>query len=85
MSLQRRIGYYELWSVDRLCDSFEPESIKAGALTHINIAFALIDLNFHITDTNRDLVARVSNLKRIHPALRVNIAIGNWKLGFRGL
>lgn len=76
MALSRRIAYYETWAVTRNCDAFEPESIRAGALTHINIAFAEVDSNFKITDTNGDIVARVSSLKRVNPGLRVNIAIG---------
>ena len=75
-TLSRKIAYYEIWAADRKCDKFPPESIQAGALTHINIAFAVIDSGFRITDTNGDIVARVSSLKRSNPGLRVNIAIG---------
>lgn len=76
MDLPRRIGYFELWSQNRPCDKFNPEQIAAGALTHVNIAFAGIDEKFSITDTDGGMVARVAHLKKRYVGLRVNIAIG---------
>ena len=76
MDLPRRIGYFELWSQNRPCDKFNPEQIAAGALTHINIAFAGIDDKFSITDTDGGMVARIAHLKKRYVGLRVNIAIG---------
>lgn len=57
----------------------EPETIAAGALTHINLAFQLIDDHLKITDTQGDIVARVSRLKKIYPALRVMVAVGTFE------
>lgn len=79
MDLPRRIGYFELWSQNRPCDKFNPEQIAAGALTHINIAFAGIDDKFSITDTDGGMVARIAHLKKRYVGLRVNIAIGIYK------
>lgn len=76
MDLPRRIGYFELWSQNRPCDKFNPEQIAAGALTHVNIAFAGIDDKFSITDTDGGMIARIAHLKKRYVGLRVNIAIG---------
>lgn len=57
----------------------EPETIAAGALTHINLAFQLIGNDFKITDTQGDIVARISRLKRIYPALGVMVAVGKFE------
>ncbi|KZF20522.1 glycoside hydrolase family 18 protein [Xylona heveae TC161] len=78
LDYKRRIAYYELWSATRNCDAFAPENIAAGALTHINIAFATLDEDFKIIDTLGDLVARVSRLKKRYAGLRASIAIGGW-------
>ena len=78
MDLPRRIGYFELWAKDRSCDQFPPELIAGGVLTHINIAFALLNDDGTITDTDGDQVAAISRLKRRYNGLRVNIAIGGW-------
>ncbi len=56
----------------------EPETIPAGPLTHINLAFQLIGVDFKITDTKGDIVARVSRLKKIYPGLRVMVAVGTF-------
>lgn len=56
----------------------EPETIPAGPLTHINLAFQLIGNDFKITDTKGDIVARVSRLKKIYPGLRVMVAVGTF-------
>ncbi|ETS82826.1 hypothetical protein PFICI_04702 [Pestalotiopsis fici W106-1] len=77
-TLQRVVAYYELFGIDRACDTMMPESIPAGALTHINLAFIEFDENFELVDTGGDIVARVSKLKMTYPGLRVNVAIGGW-------
>jgi GH18 family chitinase len=56
----------------------QPESIPAGALTHINLAFIEFDETFSLVDIQGDIVARVSRLKMTYPGLRVNVAIGGW-------
>ncbi|KAL4745602.1 glycoside hydrolase superfamily [Aspergillus terricola var. indicus] len=65
-SLERVIAYYELFQFSRPCDTMQPESIPAGALTHINLAFY------------GDIVSRVSRLKTTYAGLRVNVVIGGW-------
>ncbi|KAH8889137.1 hypothetical protein GQ53DRAFT_653194, partial [Thozetella sp. PMI_491] len=76
--LQRKIAYYELFGIDRPCDTMMPEAIPAGALTHINLAFINFDSTFNLQDVGGDIVARVSKLKLTYPGLRVNIAVGGW-------
>lgn len=56
----------------------EPESIPAGALTHINLAFIEFDDTWNLVDVTGDIVARVSRLKMTYPGLRVNVAVGGW-------
>jgi GH18 family chitinase len=77
--LTRRIAYYELFGVDRACDTMQPEAIPAGALTHINLAFINFDENYELVDTGGDIVARVSKLKLTYPGLRVMVAVGGWE------
>ena len=76
--LQRKIAYYELFGIDRPCDTMQPEAIPAGALTHINLAFIQFDDTYNLVDVGGDLVARVSKLKLTYPGLRVNVAVGGW-------
>lgn len=76
MSLDVRVGYYSLSGATRDCDAALPENIAAGALTHINLAFAGISEDFEITDDDGPIVARVSRLKKKHAGLRISIAIG---------
>jgi chitinase len=78
MDLPRRIGYFELWAQSRPCDKFLPEQIAAGALTHINIAFASISPEFDIEDKDSSLIARITHLKKRYIGLRVNIAVGRY-------
>jgi len=80
--LQRVIGYYAGWSIDRTCGDWLPEDIPKGVYTHINYAFASIDpttfevVPASIADT--DLYPRVTSLKQYQPDLKVYIAIGGW-------
>lgn len=79
MNLRRRVGYFEMFHLDqRKCDRFLPEHIAGGALTHVNLAFALISKDFKITGNHPDIVARGAHLKDRFTGLRVNIAIGGW-------
>ncbi|KAF1992251.1 glycoside hydrolase family 18 protein [Aulographum hederae CBS 113979] len=78
MHLSRRVAYYELMALYRTCNQMAPEQIPAGALTHVNLAFQTMGSDYKITDVSGDIVARVSRLKKLHPHLRVNVAIGGW-------
>lgn len=79
MSYKRRIGYYELFNLDkRLCDKIYPEDLEVAPLTHINLAFINFDSNFNMIDNAGALISRVSFLKSRYKGLRVNIAIGGW-------
>lgn len=79
MKLKRRVGYFEMFHLDqRSCDRFLPEHVAAGALTHVNLAFALISDDFKITGDTPDIVTRGAHLKDRFDGLRFNIAIGGW-------
>jgi len=78
MSAEVRIGYYGVWSAGRGCDALEPESIPAGVLTHIYVAFEYVSAEHTITDESGSTVGRVSRLKNIYPGLKVVIALGGW-------
>ena len=78
MSADVRIAYYGAWSAERSCDAMQPETIPAGVLTHINVAFEFITADHEITDEVGHISGRVARLKNIYPGLRVNIAIGGW-------
>ncbi|RDW72386.1 uncharacterized protein DSM5745_07558 [Aspergillus mulundensis] len=78
MALDVRIGYYGMWGATRDCDTYQPENIPAGALTHINLAFEYVSEDHEITDTQGSIVARVSRLKEKYPGLKVSIALGGW-------
>ncbi|KAJ5762211.1 glycoside hydrolase [Penicillium nucicola] len=78
MGLDVRFGYYGMWGATRDCDTYLPENIPAGALTHINLAFEYVSEDHEITDTQGPIVARASRLKKKYPGLRVNIALGGW-------
>lgn len=78
MSAEVRTAYYGAWSAGRSCNALEPESIPAGVLTHINVAFEYVSAEHEITDMVGPVVGRTSRLKNIYSGLRVNIAIGGW-------
>ncbi|KAJ5590784.1 CAZyme family GH18 [Penicillium hetheringtonii] len=88
-SLNRVVGYYEGWSHNRPCHTFFPEQIPAGVYTHLNYAFATIDPeNFRIlpsTASEKDLMKRLTNLKKIDPDLKVFIAVGGWTFNDPGV
>ncbi|KAJ5946733.1 hypothetical protein N7454_003572, partial [Penicillium verhagenii] len=77
-SLERVVAYYELFQFSRPCDTLQPESIPAGALTHINLAFVQFGDDWKMVDEYGDIVARVTRLKTAYAGLRVNVAIGGW-------
>jgi GH18 family chitinase len=68
------VAYYD----GRACDTMMPESIPAGALTHINLAFIEFDEKFELVDEGGDIVTRMSKLKMTYPSLRVIVAVGDW-------
>lgn len=77
----RRIGYYDMSTLySHRCNQFLPEHIAAGALTHVNLACALIDFEYKITDDYEDIVRRTAKLKRKFSSLRVMIAVSAWAL-----
>ena len=76
MDLDVRIAYYGMWGWTRKCGQISPENLPAGALTHINIAFAYISETHEVYVDDPQTVTRVARLKRRNPGLRVNIAIG---------
>lgn len=78
MSFKRRIGYYELFNINKDCNVIEPESLILEPFTHINLAFVNFGDDFNLIDEYGDLIDRVSFLKFSHTGLRVNIAIGGW-------
>ncbi|KAK4982525.1 hypothetical protein LTR50_007700 [Elasticomyces elasticus] len=79
MTYERRIGYYELFNLEkRLCDKVYPEDLEVAPLTHINIAFVNSDSHFKVIDDSGSLISRVAFLKARYSGLRVNIAIGGW-------
>jgi hypothetical protein len=79
-SVNRVVGYYEGWSLDRSCNAFAPEQIPVGIYTHLNYAFASIDPDtFEVRPTSRkdhNLYRRLVALKQRDPDLKVFIAIG---------
>lgn len=78
--VNRVVGYYEGWSLDRTCNAFAPEQIPVGVYTHLNYAFASIDpVTFEVRPTSRkdkNLYRRLVALKQRDPDLKVFIAIG---------
>ncbi|RLL97667.1 hypothetical protein CFD26_105658 [Aspergillus turcosus] len=80
--LSRVVGYYEGWSMRRPCHSFYPEQIPVGVYTHLNYAFASIDPEtFEVlppSSQEKDLMKRLTALKRSDPDLKVYIAVGGW-------
>lgn len=81
-SLNRVVGYYEGWSPSRRCNTFYPEQIPVGIYTHLNYAFASIDPDtFEIvaaTESEKKLMTRLTDLKKVDPDLKVFIAVGGW-------
>ncbi|KAK9413532.1 hypothetical protein SUNI508_11854 [Seiridium unicorne] len=86
--LKRVIGYYESWSATRVCDSWRPNDIAAGSLTHINYAFALFqevdddewEISWDQMEKNdlSDLISEFVGLKDNNPGLSCFLSIGGW-------
>ena len=78
MASDRRIGYYELFSINKGCNVIEPESLVSEPFSHINLAFVNFGADYTLINEYGQLVDRMSFLKFSNPGLRVNIAVGGW-------
>jgi len=78
LSYQRRIGYYELFSVANGCNVKRPGDLVVDPLTHLNLAFVNFGADFRLIDDYPDLVSEAAFLKVAQTGLRINIAIGGW-------
>ncbi|KAL0258443.1 hypothetical protein SLS55_005936 [Diplodia seriata] len=81
--IDKVIGYYEAWSMtERTCNGMLPEEIPYGIYTHINFAFATIDLDtFEIKpgdDQTKSLMERIQSIKLLQPDVEIWIAVGGW-------
>ena len=80
--LNRVVGYYEGWASRRTCQAFQPEDVPNSVYTHLNFAFAGIDLaTFQVVPAEAGdvvLYSRLTALKKRDPSLKVFIAIGGW-------
>ena len=72
------VADYELFQFSRPYGTLGPESIPAGALTHINLAFIQFGDDWKMVDEYGDIVTRVTRLKTTYAGFRVNVAIGGW-------
>ncbi|PYH98157.1 glycoside hydrolase [Aspergillus ellipticus CBS 707.79] len=85
----RTIGYYEGWSLERSCQTMDPDQIPLGYYTHLNYAFAYIDqdLSYIISamdSTTGSLYQEVTALKDKQPDLEVWISVGGWAFNDAG-
>lgn len=68
--------------MNRLCNDFYPEQIPVGIYTHLNYAFASIDPDtFEVlapSSYEKDLMKRLTTLKKSDPDLKVFVAVGGW-------
>ncbi|KAJ6086050.1 glycoside hydrolase family 18 protein [Penicillium sp. IBT 16267x] len=80
----RSIGYYEGWSISRVCDAMTPEAIPVGAYTHLNYGFAYIDPDTFavapMSESDLGLYSRFTNLKESNTGLETWISIGGWSM-----
>ncbi|VUC21227.1 unnamed protein product [Clonostachys rosea] len=87
-TVARMIGYYEP-SVSSMrepfneyypCSSMQPEQVPYGRYTHVVFRFATIDpRTFKVSAGNSpDDIQRLAGTKRVHPNIKVWIAIGGW-------
>ncbi|KAK3896853.1 chitin binding protein, partial [Staphylotrichum tortipilum] len=78
----RVIGYYEVWSLRRICNKLYPEQIPAGIYTHLNFAFVGIHPEtFEVVPDSQwdeDTYKRLANLKLKDRSLKVFITVGGW-------
>ncbi|KAH8680171.1 family 18 glycosyl hydrolase [Ilyonectria robusta] len=82
---QKRIGYYESWTMNRKCNVWEPFMIDATKWTHLNYAFALIDESTYeigqMNSFDTKLYGKLTDLKFKNPTLKVYISVGGWSAG----
>ncbi|RAK95648.1 glycoside hydrolase family 18 protein [Aspergillus ibericus CBS 121593] len=80
----RSIGYYEGWSITRVCDAMTPEAIPVGAYTHLNYGFAYIDPDTFavapMSESDLGLYSRFTGLKESNTGLETWISIGGWSM-----
>ncbi|KAJ5958894.1 glycoside hydrolase family 18 protein [Penicillium vulpinum] len=80
----RSIGYYEGWSINRVCDAMTPEAIPVGAYTHLNYGFAYINPDTFavapMSESDLGLYSRFTNLKESNAGLETWISIGGWSM-----
>ena len=78
--MKRVVGYYQDWSESVYCDSPSPEDIPDGIYTHINFAYAGIDLRtLRIIPHFRkdtETYKRLATKKKIDSNLKIFITIG---------
>lgn len=77
------VCFYTNWAQYRNGDGkFLPENIDPSLCTHVNYAFAKINLQTHKVENyewNDDsMITRVETLKQTKPSLKVIISIGGW-------
>ncbi|PYH28142.1 glycoside hydrolase [Aspergillus neoniger CBS 115656] len=79
----RSIGYYEGWSISRVCDAMVPEALPAGAYTHLNFAFAYINPDtFEVapmSESDMGLYSRFTGTKEDNTGLETWISIAFFK------
>lgn len=82
---QKRIGYYESWTMNRKCSVWEPFMIDVTKWTHLNYAFALIDESTYeigqMNSFDTALYGKLTDLKYKNPTLKVYISVGGWDAG----
>jgi len=83
----RTVCYFTSWAHYRDDPvQFHPEDVDTSLCSHLIFAFAGLDkTGLHLTqlDTYQDeeMYARLTNLKREKPSLKVLLAVGGWNLG----
>lgn len=78
LSMERRIGYYELFNVEKSCNRFGPNDITVAGLTHLNLAFVNFGSNFKLQSGDGYNIYRAALHKLDNPHLKVCISIGGW-------
>lgn len=78
---QRVIGYWEAWNYQHPCGTMSMGEIPVNMLTHLNVAFGYINLDYTVTNMDglfSDIYRDIGNLKARNPDLKISIAIGGW-------
>jgi GH18 family chitinase len=78
LDLNRRIGYYGLFNLDKQCNQLQIEDIQVAALTHLYLAFFQFTEAYIVMEDYRNALYRASLLKINNPSLRVVLSIGGW-------